>query len=366
MIRTLLNLADETPGFDPEHTIAVSLSPSPAQCPTRESLASFTDEAIRRLRAVPGVETVGGISFMPLVGYNPGTDFAIDGRTPVSPEATPRADYQQVTPDYFRAMGMPVVRGRPFTEDEMKSEPEVVIVNQALAARFWPGEDALGRRIHLMGTAGPHHSLAIVGVVGDVKQFGLHTDPRPELYLPQCTRSMTLIVRTAWTPASLLPSVRETVRRLAGDQAAFSLRTMGQALRDSTEKRRVFAWLLGALAGIALAMTALGTYGVISHLTAQRMREMGVRLALGARPLDVLGLVVRQGMTLALSGVACGFVGALALMRAMRSLLFGVSPADPLTFSIAAVVLIGVALVACYLPARHAAKCDPLTALRYE
>ncbi len=308
---------------------------------------------------------MGGISFMPLVGYNPGTDLVIEGRADSSGQGL-RADYQEITPDYFRAMGIPVLRGRPFAEAEVSAEPHVAIVNQSLAARFWPAGDALGRRVQLVGGGRPRRSLAIVGVVGDVKQFGLQSRPRPELYVPRCTRSLTLIVRTAGAPTSLWPAVRETVRTVAGSQAAFDLRTLRQAVRDSMERRRVFAWLLGGLGAIALALTAAGIYGVLSHQTAQRMREMGIRLALGASAADVLGLVVRRGMALVCWGLAFGLLAAGALMPALRSLLFGVTPLDPLAFLCAALVLTFVALVACGVPARRAARCDPVRALRHE
>lgn len=364
MIRTLLKLAEESPGFDPERAIAISLSPPRGQ--EGAAVAAFNQEAVRRLRAVAGVESVGGISFMPLVGYNPGADILAEGRGSDSSGQWSRADYEEITPDYFRAMGIPLLRGRHFAEAEMGPQPGVVIVNQSLAARFWPAGDALGRRLQLAPEGGPRLSLAIVGVVADVKQFGLHTAARPELYLPRCSRSMTLIVRTVGDPTPLLPSVREAVQGLAGRQAAFNLRTLRQTVRDSTERRRVFAWLLGALGALALALTAAGVYGVLSHLTAERMQEMGIRLALGASAGDVLGLVLRRGLALVSCGVVCGLVAACALAPAMRSLLFGVTPLDPLAFFGATIVLLAVTLAACGVPARRAARCDPVRALRHE
>jgi len=370
MIRTVLNLTNESPGFDPKHAGAVTLSLPPSNSegrdkhPDHEILASYYNEAIRRIRALPGVESVGAVAYPPLVGYNPGVDFTIDGRAS-APERGLRADIQPITPDYFQAIGIPLLRGQQFTEAEMKPQPEAAVVNNAFAKKFWPDEDPLGRHILLQGDKLPRGPLVVVGVVGDVKQFGLHTEPRPEIYLPMRRHSMTLIVRANGNPAQLAAAVRETVQSL-DNRAAISIRTLEQMVNRSTLSRRNLALLMGVLGVVALLLAAMGIYGVISYLAAQRTREMGIRLALGAQRGDLLKLVLGQGLTLTMVGVAAGLALALALTRFLSSMLVGVSAADPITFAAIGLLLAVVALMASFLPARRAMKVDPITALRHE
>jgi len=301
------------------------------------------------------------VAYLPLVGYNPGVDFTIDRRA----SSPLRADIQPVTPDYFRAIGVPLLRGRQFTEDEMKPQPEAAIVNNAFAKKFFPEEDPLGKNVLLQGDKFPRGPLVVVGVVGDVKQFGLHTEPRPEIYLPTRRHSMTLIVRTSGNPAQLAAAVRETIQSL-DNRAAISMRKMEDVVSRSTWSRRNLALQMGVLGAAALLLAAMGIYGVISYLVAQRTREMGIRLALGAQRRDLLKLVLGQGLTLTMIGVAAGLALALALTRFLSSLLFGVGAADPITFAAIALLLAVVALAASLWPARRATKVDPITALRHE
>ncbi len=370
MIRTVLNLTNESPGFNPKNAGAVTLSLPPSNKdgregkdarPDHEILASYFDEAIRRIRALPGVESVGGVSYPPLVGYNPGADFTIDGRA----SAQLRADIQPITPDYFQAIGIPTLRGRQFTEAEMKPQPEAAIVNNAFAKKFWPDEDPLGKHILLQNDMLPRGPLVVVGVVGDVKQFGLHIEPRPEIYLPMRRHSMTLIVRTNGNPAQWAAAVREAVKSL-DNRTAISMRTLEQMVSRSTWSRRTLASLMGVLGTVALLLAAMGIYGVISYLVAQRTREMGIRLALGAQRRDLLKLVLGQGLTLTMIGVTNGLALALALTRFLSSFLFGVSAADPITFAAIALLLAVVAVTASFLPARRAMGVDTITALRHE
>jgi putative ABC transport system permease protein len=364
MIRTFLNLTKEDPGFEPGKAIAVSLALPSSQRADYESLASYFDEAVMRVRALPGVESVGGVTYLPLVGYNPGVNFTIDGRES-SPETTPRADVQPITPDYFRAIGIPLRRGRQFTEADMNPQPDAAIINHAFAKKFWPDEDPLGKHILLQGDNLPRSPLAVVGIVGDVKQFGLHTEPRPEIYLPMRRHSMTLIVRTGGDPARLFPALRETLEGL-DNQAAISMKTMEQVVSRSTWTPRNLALQLGILGAVSLLLAAMGIYGVISYVVAQRTREMGIRVALGARRRDILRLILGRGLTLTLLGVAAGLALSFALSLFLSSMLFGVSAGDPTTFVAITLLLAGVALTASYLPARRATKVNPLVALRYE
>jgi putative ABC transport system permease protein len=361
MIRTFLNLTREDPGFNPDHAGAVSLAlPQSGKDgrPAYENHASYFGEAIRRIRALPEVESVGGVSYLPLVGYNPGVDFTIAGRA----SSTLRADIQPVTPDYFRAIGIPLLRGRQFSEAEMKPQPDVAIVNNAFAKKFWPNEDSLGKQLLLQGDDQPRVPLV---VSGDVKQFGLHTEPRPEIYLPTYNNRITLIVRTAGEPAQSAASVREAVEGL-DDRAAINMRTMEAVVDRSTWSRRTLAILMMVLGAVALLLAAMGIYGVTSYLVAQRTREMGIRLALGAQKPDLLKLVLHQGLMMTMAGVACGLVLSFALTRFLSSVLFGVSAADPITFIAIALLLAVVALIASFLPARRAMKIDPIQALRHE
>jgi putative ABC transport system permease protein len=365
MIRTVLNLTSESPGFDPKHAGAVTISIPPSKNdgrPENEILASYFDEAIRRIRALPGVESVGGVAYPPMVGYNPGVDFTIGGR---AAEAELRADIQPITPDYFQAIGIPLLRGRRFTEAEMKPRPEVAIVNSAFAKKLWPIEDPMGKHILLQDDNLPRGPLVVVGLAGDVKQFGLATEPRPEIYLPMRRNSMTLIVRTGGNPAQWAAAVRETIQRLDG-RTAISMRTLEEMVDRTAFSRRAFALLMGVLGAVALLLAAMGIYGVISYLVAQRTREMGIRLALGAHRHGLLKLVLGQGVRLTMIGVAAGLTLALALTRFLSSMLYGVSAADPITFASIALLFAGVALTASYLPARRAMKVDPITALRHK
>jgi putative ABC transport system permease protein len=365
MIRTFLNLTKEDPGFNPKGAGAVSLSLPPSNREgEHESLASYFDEAIRHIRALPGVESVGGVAYLPLVGYNPGVDFTLDGRAS-APETWLRADIQPITPDYFRAIGIPLLRGRQFNEAEMTPQPDAAIVNNAFAKKFWPGEDPLGKRINLQGDSTPRGPLVVVGVVGDVRQFGLHMEPRPEIYLPMRRHSMTLIVRTSGDPAPLAAPMREAIQRL-DNRAAISMRKMEDVVSRSTWSRRTLALQMGVLGAVALLLAAMGIYGVISYLVAQRTREMGIRLALGAQRRDLLKLVLGQGLSLTMTGVAAGLALSFALTRSLSGVLFGVSAADPTTFVAIALLLAVVALMASFLPARRAMKVDPITALRHE
>lgn len=366
MIRTFLNLTAEDPGFDPDRAIALSLALPPSAYPTNESISVYFNETIRKIKAVPGVESAGAVTYLPLIGYNPGTDFAIEGRQPQSLEEAPRADFQPVTPDYFASIGMPLLRGRGFDESDMKPAPEVVVINNALAKKFWPDEDPLGKYIELLGNNSLSNPLVVVGIVGDVKQFGLHTEPRPEIYLPMYRSAMTLIIRATSSPATAMAALRETVQEIDRDKAAFGLKTMDQIVEDSIARRRTFAWLLGVMAVAALILAMMGIYGVVSNLVSQRTREIGIRMALGANRGDIVREVLRQGTGLVSVGVVSGIIASIALTRFMKSLLFGVSSADPVTFAGILLILMIVALLACLIPARRASRVDPIIALRHE
>ena len=279
------------------------------------------------------------------------------------------ADLISVTPDYFRVLGVPLLRGRVLTRFDRKDAP-VVLINQAMALRYWPAEDPIGRKISFRSYGGAF-TTDIVGIVGDLRTAGLEIDPKPEIFVSYASaigypNSMTYFVHTAADPIRLLPAVKETIRTIDKNQTFSSAATVDQLVARSVNQRRFTLTLLGSFALLALILAGMGLCGLVSFTTAQRTREIGVRMAFGADRDDVLWMIIGQGMTLTLFGIVIGLVASLALTRLMESLLFRVSKTDPATFVVIAFVLGIVPLVACYIPARRATKVDPMVALRYE
>jgi predicted permease len=275
-----------------------------------------------------------------------------------------------VSNDYFRAMGIPLKKGRAFTDEDRIDTTPVVMVNEALARRFWPGEDAIGKRVR-WGGWNPEGWLTIVGIVADVKLSSLEAETPPTIYMPifqipRLRREALFVVRTTADPVSLIGAMRREIRAVDAELPVYDIRTMNQVIAGSVAQRRFIMWLLTAFAMAALLLAALGLYGVLSYTAMQRRQEIGIRMTLGAGRGDVLRLVVGQGMKLVLTGVMIGSIASFASMRLMKGLLFGIGATDPLTFVLVALLLVSVALLACYLPARRAAKVDPMIALRYE
>jgi putative ABC transport system permease protein len=266
-------------------------------------------------------------------------------------------------------MEIPLLSGRYFTDADSQDAAPVVIINQALARRYWPGEDALGKRVTKGDPQRNPLWITIVGVVGDIKHKGLEVEARPEVYFPHsqyADRSMILTVRTVANPRGMAAAVRQEVQGVDKEQSVANVRTLEQVISDSVAPRRLSTVLLGIFAGIALALAVVGIYGVLSHLVTQRRHEIGIRMALGAERKDVLKLIVGQGLRLVILGAAIGVTASLVVTRFLESLLFGVRRTDPLTFVLVSLTLMIVALLACYIPARRAAKVDPMVALRYE
>ncbi|HEV3469190.1 MAG TPA: ABC transporter permease [Pyrinomonadaceae bacterium] len=372
LIQTLYRLRGQYSELRPESVLTVRTQLAPNRYGEHARRSAFYDEVLARVKNLPGVEAAGYTTAVPLVWKGGANGLTVEGREE-QPGVAWNANHRQVSPDYFRAIGIALRQGRPFTARDDEGAPPVAVVNETMAARFWPGESPLGRRVMIGAPDSGFPWVTVVGVVADVRQMGADAPVKPEMYIPHRQAAAfpsfaprDLVVRTSGAPSSLVPAVRRAVREVDPLQPLSYVRTMDEVLGRETAQRRTGMVLLTAFAGLALLLAALGIYGVLSYFVVQHTPEIGVRVALGARAEDVLRLVVGKGMALALAGVGLGLVGALALTRLMRSLLFEVNATDPLTFAALALLLTLVALVACLVPARRATKIDPMEALRYE
>lgn len=368
MLRSLANLLRMDPGFRPEHVLTASIPLPEADYKTGEAVSRFCDQLVTNLSNIPGVRRAGAGSDLPWTGYDENTGFDIEGKKP-PPNQGFHARYHYATPDYFRALGIPLVHGRFFTEADNKDAPLALIVNQAMAGRYWPHENAVGQRITFSDTPKEGDWLRIVGVVGDVKDKPNSSGAESAFwmaYLQRSNSNLSIVVRADSDPRQVLAAVRREVSRLDPSLALGDVRLMDQITDASISAPRFAFFLVGLFAALAMVLAAIGTYGVISYSVNQRTHEFGLRMALGATPWGVQRLVILQGIKLALAGVALGVVAALVLARVLRSLIYEVSAADPLTFTMVSMIVIIVALLACYLPARRATKADPTVALRAE
>ena len=368
MMRSFLRLTSVDPGFDPHGVTTATVRLAGPRYATDEQRAAFFQRLTTQLGSLPSVKSASAINHIPLGGDVWTFGFTVEGR-PVPPESQrPSAVYRVVRPDYFRTMGAVLLKGRDFTERDDATSTGVVIVNDALARRQWPGEDPLGKRITVNSEG--TKTREVVGVVRDLKQGEWASEPQPEMYLPHLQaaspRSMTLVLRTTSNELEVGPEIRREVWAIDKDLPISQVTSMDDVVSESVAQQRFNALLIGLFAATALILAAVGVYGVMSHAVAQRTHEIGVRMALGARGRDVLGMIIRQGLVLTLIGLAVGVAGALALMRVMNSLLYGVSATDPLVFGGVVLTLMLSALLACYVPARRATKVDPLIALRHD
>ena len=377
LLKSFSQLRAVNPGFDASRVLAVRLSLPGARYSTAASVKTFYDKIAPRIASLPGVERVSGASALPLSGLIARTTFDIAGRPPATASEQPFAQHRWVGPGYFETMKIPFVRGRDIADSDNDHSPGSIIIDQALQRKFFGAQDPLGAHILInMGDGNPAKEYEVVGIVEDVKHMGLTDDPMPTLYgairqapksaVPFMANNLSLVVRTGIEPEILVSTVRKELRNVDVDVATAGVKPMHEFLTAAVAARRFNMELIAVFAGTALLLAAGGLYAVIAYLVSQRTREIGIRLALGATPRNILRLMMRQGMKLVFIGVAIGFVGAIALTRLMRSLLFSVAPTDLMTFAISASVLIVVALLACFIPARRATKVDPLVALRYE
>ncbi|HKQ77449.1 MAG TPA: ABC transporter permease [Blastocatellia bacterium] len=368
LIRSFTRVLDTKPGFESRNLLTMQIPASSAnRYRDTAQVSAFYREAIKSIEVLPGVEDAGVVSNLPFGGNMDMYGFHIEEKPLANPADAPSAERYSVSADYLRAMGIPLLRGRGFTEQDGANAPLVALINRAAAQRLWPNEDPLGKRIRLGAPDNPLRS--VVGVVGDVNHYDLETAPDLQVYVPhaQWTDSyMQLVIHGAAEPGSLIGAVRKSIHALDPDAPIHNVATMRQLVSASVAQRRFTLLLIAVFAAVALLMAAIGLYGVTAYSVTQRAKEIGVRVALGARRADVLRLVVAQGLRLVALGVALGLMSALALTRLMKKLLFEVSATDPVTFAGIALLLALVALLACWLPARRATKVDPMIALRCE
>jgi putative ABC transport system permease protein len=361
LVKSFTRLMEVNVGFDPDHLLTFNLG-LPSSTDAVRQLA-FYQQVVQRLQALPGVQAVGAVSRLPLSGGNSSRSFNVPGI-----EKEYDADIRVSTPGYFRAMGIPLLKGRNFSEGDLSSSLNLAVVNDALAHIAFPGQDPIGRQLTHFG---PNDlTLQIIGVVGNVRHVGLDADPHLEIYqlLGQAQwPSMFVAMRSATSdPTSLTSAAQNAVWSVNKDVPLASIRTMQDRIANSVERRTFSMFLLSIFAAVAMLLAAIGLYGVMSYSVAQRTQEIGIRMALGARKADVLALVVKHGMALALAGIAAGAILSLAMARLISGMLFGITATDPLTFASVAALLGTVAFLANYLPARRASKVDPMVALRYE
>jgi putative ABC transport system permease protein len=366
-MKTISNLRGQYSILQPEKVLTVrTVLQGKYQEPAKRW--AFYDEVLARTKALPGVVSAGYTTSVPLQWPGGANGFTIDGPQP-PPNVATNAIHRQVSADYFQTLGVPLREGRYFDNRDDQNAQPVVIVNETMARKYWPSESALGKRIKF----GEGPWITIVGVVTDVREMGVDQPVKGEMYLPY--RQMTtfpaykprdLVIRASGNPLELVAAVRREVHVVDFDQPVSNIATLDQLLDDATQSRRVGMMLLVAFAALAFLLAMMGIYAVLAYFVTQRRGEIGVRLALGAQPRAILSLVLKKGMGLALLGLVIGLMAAFILTRLMASLLFGVSASDPTTFAIISVLLMSIALFACYIPARRAMKVDPLVALRYE
>jgi putative ABC transport system permease protein len=368
-VKSMMRLTAVNPGLVPSNVLVMEIALPQAELYGRPERPMFCQDVTREISGLPGVKSVGAVSHLPLSGANAGRGFTIEGRVPANREDGAGASYRLVCPGFFETLGVPIVRGRGFTHQDSSNAPRVVIINEMTAARYWPKEDPLGKRIKLGDLSSTAEWMTIVGVVGNVRHFGLDSELRREIYRPYSQAVwpvMTITVKTATDPLAVAAPVRAALRRIDPEQPVTHVRTMEQVIYNSVGSRRFPMLLFATFAVVALLLAIVGVYGVVSYLVSQRTKEIGIRVALGARRGSVIRLVVGRSLIPIGAGIAIGIGGAFASSQLLQTMLFDVKPNDPVVlFAICSLLLVA-AVVASWVPARRAASVDPLTVLRHE
>jgi putative ABC transport system permease protein len=366
LLKSFVRLQQTPLGFRPERLLTARIALPRSTYSTPQQRLSFAERLLEEVRKQPGMAEASLTSSLPFAAGNRSYVILMNGQEQVRP-GMPAASFRSVSPDYFRVMGIPLLKGREFSAADHERAPMVAVINETMAKRLWPNGDPIGQRIK--ETSNERAWREIVGIVGSVRHRARGEEPRPEMFVPWSqspAATLNLAVRTQAEPASFGAALRQAVTTTDAQLPIFELRTMEERLYDSVAQPRFRTTLLGVFAALALVMAVVGLYAVMAVSVAQRQREIGVRMALGAQQSDVLSLVVRQGMRLTLLGVGIGLAAALALSRVLHTLLFEVKATDPLTFSAIPLLLAAVALLACWFPARRATQINPMEALRYE
>jgi len=370
LIRSFAQVTSVHPGFDPNQVTEAEISLPQFQYSTAQQWSTFASELLARLHAMAGMQDSALAAPLPMDRQGEATfAFRIVGNPPPAPGKSITADYATVSSDYFHVMRIPLLRGRFFTGEDSPSNPKVAIISETLARRYFPNEDPIGRRMKFGFPPNTEVSREIVGIVGDVRDETLSKRPGPMMYVPFAQAPLyggEVVVRSSLSKRSVALGIRQATHAIDRNLPVTDIASFPDIIGKSIAQERFRTVLLGSFSAIALALAAVGIFGVISYSASQRAHEIGIRMALGAQPGDVLRLLLGHGMKLAVAGLGVGAVAALPLARLMGSLLYGVSAADPLTFAAVAVLLLGVALTACYIPARRAVRADPMVVLRHE
>jgi predicted permease len=370
LTRTFFHLLGVDPGFNPTRVLTFELTLPATKYTDQPQIVALYQRTLQSIRSLPGIESAGITAITPLAGATESTTIRLPDHPSQDPKAPAFSNYTMVSPGYFAAAGTPLLRGRDFLDSDTADSLPVAIINGAMAKKYWPGEDAIGKQV--APTSKKYPEATIIGIVADVKRLSLRENPPPEMYVPYNQKvwpsllTMDVLVRTKADPASLTDTVRSALRSVDADLPLAKIATLNTIVDDSMTLPRFAMVVLGSFAGLALLLASVGMYGVISYFVGQRTREIGVRIALGAQRRDVFGMVLGQGARLAAIGIVLGLLAALAATRMMVSFLYGVQPIDPLTFAALPFLLLSIALLACYVPARRAMRVDPMVALHHE
>jgi putative ABC transport system permease protein len=368
LIRSFVRLMTVPLGFESEHVLTLQLSLPRVTYPEGHQRVGFFRDIIADVQTLPGVVSAGAVSFLPLKGLASATSFEVVGRPKPRAGDDPVTEVRVVSGDYFKAMGIPLRRGRSFTDADADERGHVLVVNEAMARQIWPGEEPIGKRLKI-NWDDPNAEESVIGVVGDIKHYGADEVVKPMIYWPHprvTYPTMHLVVRTTGDPAPVASMIVAHVRARDRDLPVTAVETMEQVVSASVRERRLIMVLLGVFAALALVLAAVGIYSVMAYTVGQRTHEIGVRIAIGASRRDVMGLVLRQTLWLASAGLVVGVLASMALTRLMRTLLFEVQPSDPVTLVAVVVVLLAVSVLAGFVPGRRASRVDPIVALRYE